>query len=130
MEYGNFLGVIMTYKKASDEISELYEIGFDFLEGKYKLSDRFYEIMKYAFSSHYNEEGMDWISWFIHENDYGNKVWDGPLYQETVEGKIELLEREEGDYFGAKDADGNPIFYSFESAWEYLEANCKLANED
>ena len=130
MQYGKFLEVMMPYKKASEEISELYDLGFDFLEGKYRLNDRFYELMMAAFSSHYNKEGMDWIEWFISENNYGNKIWDGPIYIEGEDGSLKKIEREEGDYTGAKDADGNPIFYSFESAWEYLETHCKLENED
>jgi hypothetical protein len=45
----------------------------------------------------YGEEGVDWFSWFCYENDYG-------------QGGLE-----------AWDENKNPICYSFESLWEYLE---------
>ena len=25
--------------------------------------------------SHYNEQGVDWVNWFIFENDFGEKDW-------------------------------------------------------
>ena len=37
-----------------------------------------------------------------------------------------IIDNEEGEArFGAYDAQGNPICYSHESLWEYLENNCK-----
>jgi hypothetical protein len=126
MEYKSFLEILMNYKKASEDISELHDIGVDLLEGKYKLSDRFHAMLEASIGSHYNEEGLDWVNWFIFENNYGNKVWDGPVYSYDEDGKLVVIEKEEGDYFGAKDENGDPIFHSYESAWEYLEKNCKL----
>jgi hypothetical protein len=39
MEYEDFLGILMPYKKLSDDFSELFSMGFDLLEGKYKLEE-------------------------------------------------------------------------------------------
>lgn len=113
----------MTYKKASEEISELYDIGVDLLEGKYKILEKVGDMLNEAMEVSYGEEGLDWVNWFIFENEYGQKDWStAPLYSE--DGK---LIKEAGEVrHGAHDENGNPICYSYESLWEYLEANHKL----
>lgn len=122
MEYNSFLTLIMTYKKVSEEISELYDIGVDLLEGKYKILEKVGDILNEAMKISYGEKGLDWVSWFIFENDYGQKDWStAPLYSE--DGKL-IKEAGEARY-GAHDENGNPICYSYESLWEYLEANHK-----
>lgn len=123
MEYKSFLTLIMTYKKLSEEISELYDIGVDLLEGKYKILEKVGDMLNEAMKISYGEKGLDWVSWFIFENDYGQKDWSkaAPLYSE--DGKL-IKEAGEARY-GAHDENGNPICYSYESLWEYLEANHK-----
>jgi hypothetical protein len=39
MEYNNFLKSLMTFKKISEDISELHDIGVDLMEGKFKISE-------------------------------------------------------------------------------------------
>jgi hypothetical protein len=41
MEYKIFLEAITEYRKGLNMISDLYSIGFDFMEGKYKFSEIF-----------------------------------------------------------------------------------------
>jgi hypothetical protein len=112
----------MTYKKVSEEISELYDIGVDLLEGKYKILEKVGDMLNEAMEVSYGEEGLDWVNWFIFENEYGQKDWStAPLYSE--DGK---LIKEAGEVrHGAHDENGNPICYSYESLWEYLESNHK-----
>jgi hypothetical protein len=122
MKYKSFLTLIMTYKKVSEEISELYDIGVDLLEGKYKILEKVGDMLNEAMEVSYGEEGLDWVNWFIFENEYGQKDWStAPLYSE--DGK---LIKEAGEVrHGAHDENGNPICYSYESLWEYLESNHK-----
>ncbi len=122
MEYKSFLTLIMTHKKISEEISELYDIGVDLLEGKYKILEKVGNMLNEAIKVSYGEMGLDWVSWFIFENDYGQKDWStAPSYSE--DGK---LIKEAGEFrHGAHDENGNPICYSYESLWEYLETNHK-----
>ena len=102
MKYEQFLKLVMSNKALSDMYSELYDMGFDFFEGKYKLVEHSERITDVTFSLIYDEEGIDWLNWFMYENEYG-----------------------EGNLI-ASDKDGNSICYSYESLWEYLEKNHKL----
>lgn len=123
MKYKSFLTLIMTYKKVSEEISELHHIGVDLLEGKYKILEKISDILNTAIEVSYGEGGLDWVNWFIYENEYGQRDWStAPLYSE--DGK---LIKEAGEVrHGAQDENGNPICYSYESLWKYLEKYHKV----
>lgn len=106
MKYKTFLKLIMTYKKAEDTNSKWYEFGIDLHEGEYPIAPYLYDLMMAGFETTYNKKGIDWIDWFIFENEYGNKVSE--------------------DGFGAHDKDENSIAHSYESLWELLEKDYKL----
>lgn len=103
MTYEQFISILNLYEKVSNELSELHDIGFDFFEGKYELSNSFYNLIDVFFNIHYNKEGYDWINWFIFETDYGKKT--------------ELT---------AKDENGEKICYSHESLYNFIEKNYKI----
>jgi hypothetical protein len=121
MEYGEFLSILLPYKKFQEETSELNSIGFDFFEGKYQLSDSVYKLFQNTIKTLFTEEGVDWIEWFIYENDWGMKDWS--QIPNMVDGK--LIEKEPSDIYGARDEKGNLICYSFESLWEYVKKYLK-----
>ena len=73
MIYEQFEKLINNSEKLHKEFSELYSMGFDFLEGKYPLEIYFDNIVDITLSSNFNEEGVDWINWFMIENDFGKK---------------------------------------------------------
>lgn len=101
MEYSEFLKVISGQKEASEKVHEAYKLGIDLIE----FVEIYESISSILIKEIYGEEGADWYSWFCYENEYGEKgvqAWD---------------ENEQ------------PIFYSIESAWEYLEANYKKQND-
>ena len=124
MKYEIFLRLIMTYKKAEENATKYYEFGIDLYEGKCPIAPYLYDLMITGFESTYNETGIDWISWFIFENQYGHKAWgDGITMKEMEDGTAKEVE---SDGFGAHDEDGKPIAYSYESLWELLEKNHKL----
>ena len=107
-------------------IHELYELGFDIMEGKFKLSsvidDQFYNTLNLF----YNEGGVEWINWFIYESDYGKRDFTKtPIFKKNDDGITILSERFKDD-FGAHDENGKPICYSFKSLWKYIEKNNKL----
>jgi hypothetical protein len=125
MEYGNFLKLMLRYKKINEDISELFDIGVDLMDGRYKLSDNIYKLFETSIESVYGKEGLDWVTWFIFENDWGTKDWSlNPTYdKETgkiIQGDASMI------VYGAVDKDGNPIAYSFESLYELLEKDYKL----
>tara|TARA_R110000796_G_scaffold166793_2_gene283725 strand:+ start:884 stop:1267 length:384 start_codon:yes stop_codon:yes gene_type:complete len=124
MKYEIFLRLIMTYKKAEENARKYHEFGIDLHEGKYPIAPYLYDLMIAGFESAYNEDGIDWISWFIFENEYGHKVWGNiPTMKDNGDGTCKEVE---SDGFGASDKDGNPIAYSYESLWNMLEAEYQI----
>lgn len=120
MEYNSFLKLMLGYKKISEDISDLYDIGVDLLEGRYKISEEVASLFITAMESHYGKEGADWVSWFVWENDWGTKDWSKhPTYDRETGKIVDSIN-------GARDADGNPIAYSYESLYELLEKDYKL----
>jgi hypothetical protein len=127
MTYSNFLRAMLTYKKLSEDFSELDSIGIDFFEGKYRLSELSYSLFKSTFESHYTKEGIEWIDWFVFEADWGQKDFSkSPTYVYNKDGTITTEKQSDEPKWGARDSDGNPIAYSFESLWELLEKDYKL----
>lgn len=122
MTYEYFLKLLLTYKKLEGEFSELHNLGFDFYDGKYKLSETVYSLFQTTLELHFTEDGVDWINWFIYENDWGTKDWS--KYKKfSSDGK--LIDSDPIDVYGATDENGNPICYSFESTWEYVKQYLK-----
>ncbi len=75
MQLKELENLLEKYKAFSDKLSELYDLGFDFYEGKFELMSDVEKLFDITIESHYKKEGVDWINWFIYENDYGkNKL--------------------------------------------------------
>jgi hypothetical protein len=127
MEYKDFLQLLMPYQKMQSDFDELHSMGFDFLEGKYRLEENAGRIISAALDSLFTEEGVDWINWFMYENDWGQKDWSR-IPKIDKDGKI--VERDPVEAYGAKDENGKPICYSFESTWEYVKQYLKNGKED
>lgn len=102
MKLEDFKYIIELYKKTSEEFSELHDMGFDFFEGKYKISESFYYLTLKSFELFYNDVGINWIDWFIFESKYGTN---------------NLI---------AKDEKGDKICYDIESLYNYIEKNHKI----
>jgi len=102
MTYENFLKIILKQEVLDEQI-------------KIEFVDRYHEIISTLIKEIYGEEGYDWYSWFCYENDYGRKEWS------TKDGKIE---------YSATNEKGDPICYSFETLWEYLEENHLIINKE
>ena len=127
MEYEDFLGILMPYKKLMEDFSELYSMGFNFMDGKYELENNVAKIFDATLNSHFTEEGVDWINWFVYENDWGEKDWS--IYK-VFNSQGELTDRDPMEAYGAKDENGNPICYSFESTWELVKNHLKKNKND
>jgi hypothetical protein len=124
MTYSQFLQILLSHKKFSEDISSLYDIGFDLMDGKYNLSRPVETMLESSITSVYGNEGWEWVSWFIWESDYGQKDWSQtPTYERNEDGTGQLVE---SSIYGARDEDGNPICHSYVSLWEYLETNHKV----
>ena len=80
MNYEQFLLILDNYKAYCDLIGDAYDVGIDLLEGKFATNSYVEKMLELSITSHYGEMGWDWVSWFIYENDYGQKgleAWDG-----------------------------------------------------
>jgi len=98
MTFENFFNIIDCYKRGSEMISELHDFGFDLMEGRYQLSDILYQQLQNSIRFVYGDEGLDWVEWFIFENNYGeNKMSatdeDGKLICQTHEELFQFLEK-------------------------------------
>jgi hypothetical protein len=116
MTYEQFHSLILEYQKLQNDFSTLYKMGFDFLEGQFKLEEAIGRILDVTLKSNFTEEGEDWINWFMFENDFGEKDWS----------KLRRMDNsEDADTYGARDENGNPICFDIESTWEYVKQYLK-----
>jgi hypothetical protein len=122
MTYEQFLKTLMNYRQFSENTHELYQVGVDLHEGKYAIIEYVDSLLYTAIESHYGEEGLGWVTWFIFESNWGEKDWSTC---DAYNDKGEIVARKGEPRHGAYDENGDPICYSFESLYEYLE---KLKN--
>lgn len=98
MKLETLSNIISKDKELNQIVNDAYNLKIDLID----FVDGYHFIIKPLFIEIYGEVGYDWFNWFCCEFDYGDckepKAWD---------------------------EDGNPICYSVESLWEYLESNCK-----
>jgi hypothetical protein len=127
MNYELFEKTLMSYKKFLINIDAHSDFGVESVsEGPHSLDNHAEELISSFITSHYGEEGWEWVSWFIYESKWGEKDWSvNKTYKIREEGGLEEVDK--GDYtkYGAFDKDGNPICYSFESLYHYLEKEFK-----
>ena len=121
MTYERFLEITMGLKKQDELVSELYEKIIDLIE----FVDPYHKIISKLIKEVYGEEGYDWWSWFCYDAEYGEKDWSkAPVFSG------DKIIKEAGEVrWGATDESGNPICYSFESTWKYLEENYNQQNK-
>ena len=122
MTYENFLKVIMTQRKMEQKIQKAYNIKIDLID----FVDEYSVMTQTLLTEIYTKEGYDWYSWFCWENDYGEKDWSKTSLRQNADGSFTKKEPTEEIEFGAIDENGNPICYSFQSLWEYLESNYRF----
>jgi hypothetical protein len=122
MTYERFLKVTLGVKRESERLDKLYKLGVEL----YDIVDPYHVIINELIKEVYGDDGFEWWSWFCWESDFGQKDWSvRPTYKTNEDGAHEIISEVEEVKYGAHDAEGNPICYSFESTWEYLEKNCK-----
>lgn len=123
MTYNEFLKTLMTYKKAMEDLLELEKIGINFFDNdRYSLALHYDTLMTVALETHYTDKGIDWINWFIYEADYGMKDFSSvPSYEKNEDGEFVMVNDEGEGRWGARDENGEPICYSYESLYDYVQ---------
>ena len=99
MNYEQFLLILDNYKTYCEVISDAYDVGIDLLEGKFATNSYVEKMLELSITSHYGEMGWDWVSWFIYENDYGQRGLE------------------------ARDEDGDLICQTHLDLYNYIETN-------
>ena len=120
MEYKNFLEILLTYQKFQRQTSELNDMGFDFFEGKYDLYPTVEAMFQSALNVLFTKEGVEWIEWFIYENEWGTKDWSE---YKSYEDREQLTNPK--NTYGAFNENGEPICYSHESLWDHVKQYLK-----
>jgi hypothetical protein len=122
MTYERFLKILLNLQKEEKVIDNLYNNGVDLIN----FVELYHTIINELIKEVYGEDGYQWFSWYCYESEFGQKDWStAPLYKMKEDGTSELIHEKGEARSGAYDAQGNPICYSHESLWEYLENNCK-----
>jgi hypothetical protein len=98
MDYENFRKLIEGLETARERSHSIHKIGIDLLE----YDTVYHNIITALVSSIFDEQGKDWIDWYLYERvGFTNKV--------------NL----------ATDKDGNEICYDIPSLWEEVKNNIK-----
>ena len=119
MDYSLFERLIEKDKDRRDK----YDTLESFSIGVYEIDEFYDEVFDLLLKTHWSQEGVEWIYWFIDDAEYGEKVW---TKKETViklkeDDTYEEIENPFDDGYGAHDKNGNPICYDTKSLYEYLK---------
>jgi hypothetical protein len=102
MTFEKFEKLIHDLQTQEEVVHSLYKSNVDLIE----FVDPYHGIIHDLILEIYGADGLDWWSWFCHENDYGR-------------GSLEAWDENE-----------NPICYNLKSLWEYLEKNKKECTKE
>lgn len=118
MTYERFCKIVLGLQKEDRTIKNLYDNGVDLIN----FVDTYHSIINELIKEVYGEEGYEWFSWFCYESEFGQRDWSkGDTYRMKEDGTSELVHKDGEVRYGAYDKDGEPICYSIESLYEYLE---------
>jgi len=119
MKKQNFISILKSYYGIHIHMSNLHDIGFDFFENKrFPIDDLINKIFNQSILSHYNDEGLDWISFYLFEFV---KTHDANSDEDLM-----YPDREPA----AWDADKNPICFNIDTLYDYINEHCKLENNN
>ena len=97
MKYKEFKKLLDLIQKQDSKVDALSKLKIDVLD----FVDPYHMIMNMLIKEIYGENGLDWFSWYVYENDMGKAGLE------------------------AWDEEGNKICYDAKSLWELLEQNRK-----
>ena len=119
MKKESFKMLLKSYYDVCTHMYNLHDIGFNFLENKrFPLDDLINSIFSQSILSHYTDEGLDWITWYLFE------------FVRTYDAK------EDGDFMypdrepAAWDSDGAPICFNIDVLYDYINENCKHEKQE
>lgn len=76
MKKEEFIKLLEDYDEFHQNCRKYVEMGIDFYESKYptwEITETFFDII---INKEYNIFGVDWIQWFVYENDFGRNKYE------------------------------------------------------
>lgn len=72
MKFKEFKKIVELHQETNKMFDALYDLGFDFLENdRFPVWANSDKMFSHLMESHYTDEGLDWINWFIYDNEFG-----------------------------------------------------------
>lgn len=71
MKRKNFKEALKIIKLFRDQEIAYNNFGIDLYEGSFPIGDTFGKLTDLFFETHYKNDGIDWINWWMWENDFG-----------------------------------------------------------
>lgn len=99
-----FINLITEYNNVIGNATSLQQVGVNIFESKFKIIPSVHEMLHIVLEDNYNEDGREWIYWFIYDNKLGRR---------GLEAKLD---------------DGTSIFQTIEELYNYIEDNHKHTN--
>lgn len=119
MKKENFKNILKSYYDISVHISDLYDIGFNLSDNKrFPINDLISNMFSQSILSHYNDEGLDWVTWYLFEF---NKV-----HALSSDDELMYPDREPA----AWDSKGSPICFNIDALYDYINENCKPEKQE
>lgn len=100
MTLEKFKEFIQLLKEADEQVSAAYKVKVDLID----FVDVYHGVITLLLNEIYGEEGSDWFSWWVYENNFGT-------------GGLE-----------AYDENDKVILKTIEELWEFLEEKRKIKN--
>ena len=119
MKKENFKNILRSYHDVFVHMSNLHDIGFDLLDNKrFPINDLISNIFSQSILSHYNDEGLDWVTWYL---------WEF-IKVDALSSDADLMypDREPA----AWDSDGSPICFNIDVLYDYINKNCKHEKQE
>ena len=120
MKKESFIMILKSYHDVCMHMSNLHDIGFNFLENKrFPIDDLINSIFSQSILSHYTDEGLDWITWYLFE--FVRSPFD-------AKSDKDFMYPDRGP--AAWDSDKAPICFNIDTLYDYVNENCKLENNN
>jgi hypothetical protein len=119
MKKESFKMLLKSYYDVCMHMSNLHDIGFNFLENKrFPIDDLINSIFSQSILSHYTDEGLDWITWYLFEfvKAYDAKADEDFMYPDREP--------------AAWDSDKAPICFNIDTLYDYVNEHCRLENNN
>jgi hypothetical protein len=102
MTHEQFLKLALNYQKQRQMIGNAYKTGVDLID----FCDSYETCISVSIESAFGNAGLNWWNWYCHETDFGKKPYTDSDGKPT---------------WGAHDAEGKPICYSWDSLFDELQ---------